>query len=588
MASQLYLVNPPARKGRTNERAQSGGLGVSRKLKPFEKPYIEPLAHDFLYQGAVAEQDGHRVQFVDLVLEHIFDEEQGIEFTRGVIARGQAEEPGAPLWIGVRISIPSLHADVRMANALKRALPDAHVYAFGNVLMTTYRHWISEARFDYLFYGEPEAIIGEAMAAEDPTTVTGVIAIKSYQPQPELDLWDQASSAVYRQWRQVRDISQLPRAAWHLLEMGRYAPNGRIQDLAISLPASRGCFMPCTMCAYNLHEGRNMRFRTPEEVLDEIEFLYRTYGIRQIRFRDPNFSGNKPHLRAIAQGMVDRHLPIEASAELSLELLERDLLELMYRAGIRTLLTGVESDDPFVMKSIGQHVKINQILKGKLAICRELGIKVYTFFLIGSPEESWHSVRKTMRFARSLGTECTMTIMTPFPGTPMYWRAVRENLLVRGKEMTYEDWNSYTATMRTKKLSLRDVTMARTWARLETYIPYTWNQVKDGTLKQKARAVVRLAPRVAALGVFRVIAWWKLRQEEKAYPELRAQYGDAATTGATSGDHQVDTRRSLPVLPAASPAANGEAAAGATSASRGKAIGVPVHSSSASDRDSVN
>src|SRR5579859_538999 len=533
MSAQLYLVNPPLRKGRTNERAQSGGLGVSRKLKPFEKPIAEVLPHDFLYQAAVAEQAGHRVQFIDLPLEGIYDHARAIEFVRGVVARGLSEEPSAALWLGVRISIPSLHSDLRMANMLKETFPSARVYLFGNVLMTTYRHWIGEAKVDYLFYGEPEAIIAEALAAEDPATVAGIIEVKSYVPREKPGLFEMSSSALYRDWRQMRDISKLPRAAWNLLEMGRYARSGRVSDLGISVPASRGCFMPCTMCPYNLHEGRSMRFRTPEEVLDEIEFLYRTYGVRHIRFRDPNFSANKPHLRTIAQGMLDRHLPIEAAAELSLELLDRDLLELMHRAGIRTILTGVESDDPNCMSSIGQHVKINRILEGKLAICRELGIHVYTFFLIGSPEETWHSVRRTFTFAKKLGGESTMTIMTPFPGTPMYWRALRENLLIRGREMTYEDWNSYTATMRTYKLSLRDVTLARTWARLETYIPYTWNQARNGTLKERARAVLKLAPRVASLLPLRLYAAWKLRREEREDPALRTQSTQSETTASS-------------------------------------------------------
>jgi radical SAM superfamily enzyme YgiQ (UPF0313 family) len=410
-----------------------------------------------------------------------------------------------------------------MANMLKAAFPNAHVYVFGNILMTTYRHWFNEARFDYIFYGEPEAIIEEAMIAEDPAGVSGIIDVATHVPPEKPGLYDPASNALHRHWRKVHDISTLPRAAWHLLEMGRYAPNGRISELGVAVPASRGCFMPCTMCAYNLHEGRMMRFRTPEEVLDEIEYLYRTYGIRHIRFRDPNFSANKPHLRAIAQGMLDRHLPIEAAAELSLELLDHDLLELMYRAGIRTILTGVESDDPAIMKSIGQHVKINRILETKFPITRELGIKVYTFFLIGSPEESWHTVKKTFSFARTLPTESTMTIMTPYPGTPIYWRALRENLLVRGKEMTYEDWNAYTATMRTYNMSLRDVKLARTWARLETYVPRVWKQVKDVSPGQKARAVAQLAPRAAVLGGLRAYAAWKLREEEKADPALRAQ-----------------------------------------------------------------
>jgi radical SAM superfamily enzyme YgiQ (UPF0313 family) len=327
--------------------------------------------------------------------------------------------------------------------------------------------------------------------------------------------------------------------------MGRYAPNGRINDLGVAVPASRGCFMPCTMCAYNLHEGRMMRFRSPEEVLDEIEYLYRTYGIWHIRFRDPNFSANKPHLRAIAQGLLDRHLPIEATAELSLELLDHELLELMYRAGIRTILTGVESDDPAIMKSIGQHVKINRVLETKFPITRELGIKVYTFFLIGSPEETWHTVKKTFSFARTLPTESTMTIMTPYPGTPIYWRALRENLLVRGKEMTYEDWNAYTATMRTYKMSLREVRLARTWARLETYVPRAWREITEGsgTPKQKARAISRLAPRAAALGGLRAYAAWKLRQEEKADATLGAP--TTAASRAVEPDASADATEPL-------------------------------------------
>jgi len=523
MAAHLYLVNPPPIKGRTNERAQSGGLGVSRKMKPGEKVSVEILPHDFLYQAAVAENAGHRAQFVDLILEQIYDHTQAVEFVRAAVAKGHEEDPSAPVWLGVRISIPSLHSDLRAANMLKAALPEARVYLFGNILMTTYRHWIAEAKVDYLLYGEPEAIVEELLAAEDPAQVKGVIAVEGYVPTEKPGLFEMAATSLHRNWRQVRDLSALPRAAWHLLELGRYAPQGRVSDLAISLPASRGCFMPCTMCAYNLHEGRSMRFRSPDEVLDEMQYLYRTYGVRHMRFRDPNFSANKPHLRAIANGMIERHLPIEAAAELSLELLDRELLELMLRAGIRTILTGVESDDPSCMASIGQHVKINRILEGKLAICRELGIKVYTFFLIGSPEESWHSVRRTFTFARTLRTECTMTLMTPFPGTPIYWRALRENLLVRGHEMTYEDWNSYTATMRTYKLNLSDLKRARLWARLETYIPYTWSHVKNEPAQQKARGMLHLAPRVAVLGALRVYAALKLRAEERADPSLRQE-----------------------------------------------------------------
>ncbi len=505
MSVQLVLVNPPARKGFTHERAQSGGVGVARKLKLLEKSSPEVLPHDFLYQAAVAERDGHHVQLVDLPLEEVYDIGPGVEFTRVVIGRRPAER----LWIGVRFSMPTLRLDIAFANALKAAFPDARVYAFGNVLMTTHRHWIGEAHFDYVFYGEPEAIISEALAAEDSATVPGVIDVATYTPPEGLDLYSISSTADYRRWRKVLDLSSLPRAAWHLLELQRYAPHGRVSDMGVSVPASRGCFMPCTMCAYSLLEGRQLRFREPDDVLDELEYLYRAYGIRLIRFRDANFSANKQHLEAIAQGIIDRGLPIEASAELSLELLERHQMELLWRAGIRTILTGVESNDAEVMRSLGQNVKISHILREKIAIATEVGLKVYTFFLIGAPEETWETIGATIAFARSLGTESTMTIMTPFPGTAMYWRALYEGLLVHGRQMRYEDWNSYTATMRTYAMSPQEITIARTWARLETYTPYLWNHLRHGPAQDRLEVLAQLAPRVASLLVLRAYAAWR-------------------------------------------------------------------------------
>src|SRR5579859_5876099 len=100
MTIQLYLVNPPARRGYTHERAQSGGIGVARKRKLFETEVLEVLPHDFLYQAAVAEQAGHQVQFIDLPLEHIYHHDRAVAFTRAAIERGQAGAPGAVIWIG--------------------------------------------------------------------------------------------------------------------------------------------------------------------------------------------------------------------------------------------------------------------------------------------------------------------------------------------------------------------------------------------------------------------------------------------------------------------------------------------------------
>jgi len=60
------------------------------------------------------------------------------------------------------------------------------------------------------------------------------------------------------------------------------------------------------------------------------------------------------------------------------------------------------------------------------------------------------------------------------------------------------------------------VRLARTWARLETYIPYMWDGTKSAGPAQKARVGVRLAPRALALAALRLYAAAKLRKEERA------------------------------------------------------------------------
>src|SRR5512140_2255637 len=80
---RLVLVNPPALEGRTNERTFSGGIGVSRKLKPVEKDVVEILPIDFLYLAAVAEEAGAGVVLVDLLL----DRHQGPDAERFCVER---------------------------------------------------------------------------------------------------------------------------------------------------------------------------------------------------------------------------------------------------------------------------------------------------------------------------------------------------------------------------------------------------------------------------------------------------------------------------------------------------------------------
>jgi anaerobic magnesium-protoporphyrin IX monomethyl ester cyclase len=504
--THLVLINPPALTGRTNERTFSGGIGVSRKLKPFEQEATAILPIDFLYLAAVAERAHARVTLVDLLLDRYTDEAA----ERFCLAKIADAQHARTTWIGIRLSMPSLLQDLEFANRIKTLVPAARVFVLGAAIMATIDHWIRRASVDYVLYGEPEAFFDRVLADADPLEIPGVISPHTYVPLEGPDIYDeQKNLAKYAQWIKVTNIGSLPRPAWHLLDIARYAPSGEPGDVGVYVQASRGCPIACTMCPYMLVEGVTWRKNDVEAIVDEIEHLNQSYGIYRVRFRDPNFGFNRQYARALAEALISRGVKLEATIETSLEVFDEDTLRTLFKAGINTITTGVETNDAACMESIGQKIKINSRLRDRVQFCHAVGYRLYGTYCLGMPEETWDTVEKTWRFANELDVESGFTVLTPFPGTPMYWRALDEGLLTR--EMRFSQWNSYTATVRTYALTTMDLNMARWWARMETIIPYRRKRATERGTSSLLRFYVEHAPHYLWRRVCRTYVWFRRR-----------------------------------------------------------------------------
>jgi anaerobic magnesium-protoporphyrin IX monomethyl ester cyclase len=505
----VILINPPALEGYTNERTYSGGIGVSRKLKWREKEWPLILPIDFLYTAAVAEKAGARVTLVDLLIDRLHGA-KAEQFCMEKIG----PDPGPDTWVGIRLSIPSLLQDLTFANRMKELLSGAKVFVFGTVIMATLDHWIRECRVDFLIFGEPEAMFDQILAAPDYRRVPGVLCPQTYIPLMGMDLYDGGKNTPkYGNWIKVKDIGDLPRPAWHLLDMKRYVPDGSgdTSKVHVYVQASRGCPIGCTMCPYMLLEGKPWRSNDIESVVDEIEWLNRTYGIYHIRFRDPNFGFNRKYARELCEAIIARGVRLEATVETSVEVFDEETLCVMRQAGIRVITTGIETNDENCMASIGQKITVNAKLRERLEFCRKLGFHIYGTFCLGTPEESWETVEKTWRFANELDVESGFTVMTPFPGTPMYWRALEEGLIP--KRMQFSDWNSYTSTMRTNCLTTKDLDMARLWSRLETILPYRLKRVRSQGTGALFRFYLHHIPHYVVRQYCRAYVWYRKAQQ---------------------------------------------------------------------------
>ena len=266
-------------------------------------------------------------------------------------------------------------------------------------------------------------------------------------------------------------------------------------EVGVFVQTSRGCPIACNMCPYTLLEGKAWRSNDVERVVGEMEYLNRTYGIHRMRFRDPNFGFSRRYARRLAEALIERGVRLSATIESSVEVFDEETLAKLRQAGVRTITTGVETNDAACMESIGQKIGVNDKLRDRIAMCHKLGFHVYGTYCLGTPEETWATVEKTWRFANELDIESGFTVMTPFPGTPMYFRALREGLLPR--RMQFSRWNSYSSTVRTYALTTTDLDMARWWARMETILPYRKRRARAGGLPSLVEFYARHVPHYA-------------------------------------------------------------------------------------------
>ncbi|HBE32194.1 MAG TPA: B12-binding domain-containing radical SAM protein, partial [Cyanobacteria bacterium UBA11368] len=138
------------------------------------------------------------------------------------------------------------------------------------------------------------------------------------------------------------DVTQTPIPRFDLLDLDAY--------LAITVQFSRGCPFQCEFCdIINLY-GRKPRTKTPEQILGELEVLYKMGWHRYVFIVDDNFIGNKRNakvfLHALIPWMQERNYPFILITEASLNLAEDDeLIDLMVKAGFTMLFMGIETPD---------------------------------------------------------------------------------------------------------------------------------------------------------------------------------------------------------------------------------------------------
>jgi radical SAM superfamily enzyme YgiQ (UPF0313 family) len=288
----------------------------------------------------------------------------------------------------------------------------------------------------------------------------------------------------------ITNLDVMPKPSYDLIKYLDYANSAsrKSVDSPRGFPyarimTSRGCPIGCSFCQVETIAGKDFRARSADNVLDEIQWLKETYGIKSLIFDDDNLLYDKKRASEIFYGMIDRKLNMPwVSIGLAVFKLDRELLRLMRLSGCEYIAVAIESGTQRVLKQIINKPISFDYAKEMVKCAREQGIYVAANFIVGFPTETWDEIRSTLRFAEELNTDYSKIFhAVPLPHTRLWNLCEKENVLPDKKnEFVWSKGN-----INTKEFSSNDLTVLRA---------YEWDRINftDPIKRERTRLMMNI------------------------------------------------------------------------------------------------
>jgi anaerobic magnesium-protoporphyrin IX monomethyl ester cyclase len=205
--------------------------------------------------------------------------------------------------------------------------------------------------------------------------------------------------------------------AWDLVDWSLYwyrpSPEGK---LAIASSA-RGCSQRCSFCSQQKFWARTWRGRDPNKFVAELEHLRDTYGVRVAMLSDETPTSSRERWEKILGLLLERKVGVELLLETRVDdiLRDEDLLPRYRAAGVSHVYVGVESVSQSTLDLYQKDIKVNESKKA-IELINAHGMVSETSFVLGTPEETAASIRKTVELAKWYAPDMAFFLaLTPWP-----------------------------------------------------------------------------------------------------------------------------------------------------------------------------
>lgn len=220
----------------------------------------------------------------------------------------------------------------------------------------------------------------------------------------------------------IKNIDDLPFPAFDKIDMDFYLkPNIHIlRGIPIrgfNIFSNRGCPFRCRFCVNKNIFGGSVRFRSPERVVDEIEYLHEKYNIDGFYLYEDTFGIRKNDVEIFCDEINKRRMRLVWGCTTRVNLVSDALLQKISQAGCMQIDFGVESGSQRLLDLLKKDITLDQVRK-TVALCRKHRIRIFSNFMINLPTETEDDFEKLLSFSSELKSDVSIfNIACPFPGT---------------------------------------------------------------------------------------------------------------------------------------------------------------------------
>ena len=280
----------------------------------------------------------------------------------------------------------------------------------------------SDHVFDYLGHGRGFRAAGRGGA--DPARAGGECAARRLPKRSRSRAWlfaiARARCASTRR-ELMRDLDQLPFPAWDLVDVDAYreAWTRAHGYFSLNMVSSRGCPYRCNWCAKPIY-GNSYHGVRARLVAEEMRRVKTTLQPDQIWFADDIFALSGRWTREFADAVeaLDARIPFKMQSRC--DLMTRDTVEALARAGCAEVWMGAESGSQKVLDAMEKDLRVEEIYRARQNL-RAHGIRACYFLQFGYPGEEWDDIQRTIRMVRETRPDdIGVSVAYPLPGTKFY------------------------------------------------------------------------------------------------------------------------------------------------------------------------